>query len=276
MKNMKNALQFLKDVHREKEAKEFWIGAFDGNHPDTSRHFRMLSVSVPFLTAITPTRVLTLGDNRGRDAVFIKRHLPGSLVCASDLSIQHLEPLMDHQYIDEIKAVDAEAIALDDDEVDVVFAKEAFHHWQRPMLGLYECLRVAKKAVVLIEPQDYPRSESRRIGTYPSESDYLSDYETIGNFKYLLSTREIMKAAWALYLPAVLLKGLNDPYHLHINQSEYNREEARLTTLGEEDKRFHNLMCVIIIKDLAGLNLTELSRNYHVFERPSGNAAFSL
>lgn len=47
-----------------------------------------------------------------------------------------------------------ENLTLETASFDVVFCKEALHHLARPVLGLYEMLRVCEKAVVLIEPYD--------------------------------------------------------------------------------------------------------------------------
>ena len=45
-----------------------------------------------------------------------------------------------------------EALSYKSSSFDLVFVKEALHHVPRPILGLYEMLRVAKKAVIFIEP----------------------------------------------------------------------------------------------------------------------------
>lgn len=47
-----------------------------------------------------------------------------------------------------------EKLPFDSASFDVVFCKEGLHHLVRPVLGLYEMLRVARKGVILIEPFD--------------------------------------------------------------------------------------------------------------------------
>jgi SAM-dependent methyltransferase len=61
-----------------------------------------------------------------------------------------------------------EALPFASQSFDLVFCKEGLHHLARPVLGLYEMLRVCRKAVVFIEPCDTPLSrllESMRIAT---------------------------------------------------------------------------------------------------------------
>lgn len=58
----------------------------------------------------------------------------------------------------------AESLSFRDNEFEVAFCKEAYHHFPRPFLALYEMLRVASKAVVLAEPNDQiPRPIMRGI-----------------------------------------------------------------------------------------------------------------
>jgi ubiquinone/menaquinone biosynthesis C-methylase UbiE len=48
--------------------------------------------------------------------------------------------------------LDAEALELPDKSYDVVLVQDGLHHLTRPTLGLSEMLRVARRAVVVIEP----------------------------------------------------------------------------------------------------------------------------
>ncbi len=52
------------------------------------------------------------------------------------------------------KIENAECLTYDDRSFDLVFCKEGLHHLARPILGLYEMLRVCKRAVIVIEPHD--------------------------------------------------------------------------------------------------------------------------
>jgi len=47
-----------------------------------------------------------------------------------------------------------EALSYDNGSFDLVFCKDGLHHFARPVLGLYEMLRVCRKNVVFIEPYE--------------------------------------------------------------------------------------------------------------------------
>lgn len=47
-----------------------------------------------------------------------------------------------------------ESISLNSRSFDLVFCKEGLHHLARPVLGLYEMLRICRKAAIIIEPYD--------------------------------------------------------------------------------------------------------------------------
>ena len=47
-----------------------------------------------------------------------------------------------------------EAVRHDSQSFDLVFCKEGLHHLARPILGLYEMLRIARRGIVVIEPFD--------------------------------------------------------------------------------------------------------------------------
>jgi len=49
-----------------------------------------------------------------------------------------------------------ECLGLPSRSFDLVFCKEGLHHLARPVLGLYEMLRVARQAVILVEGYDSP------------------------------------------------------------------------------------------------------------------------
>ena len=51
-----------------------------------------------------------------------------------------------------------EALSYENQSFDLVFCKEGLHHFARPVLGLYEMLRVCRRNVVFIEPYETPVS----------------------------------------------------------------------------------------------------------------------
>jgi SAM-dependent methyltransferase len=254
-----------KEKHRNYEAAyAYWAGAFDENHDDTKRHFEMLMTSLPIVEALAPKKILTIGDNRGRDAAFFK-FKTSSYVIASDLDISKLIPAKNDGYIDECRIEDVEKLSFDDNSIDLIVIKESFHHWPRPMLGFYECLRVSRYGIILIEPYDF--NFGLKPNAYISENDFEDAYEEVGNYKYQISLREIIKATWSLYLDNIYVVGFNDPYKSPFKFDEWLIEKKKLDDLGEQNSRQFNLMTIFVEKEKGSLKLN--SENlYKKYKRP--------
>lgn len=246
-------------------AMTYWKGAFDPAHDDTKRHFELLESCLPIAAALRPSTIMTIGDNRGRDAAFFKMKL-GCKVTATDLDISKLIPAKRDGFIDDCRIVDVERIDMPDDSVDLVVAKETFHHWPRPMLGFYEILRVARYGVILLEPYDFVHGDAKV--PYPGPATFRDAYEPVGNYKYQISLREMLKAAWALYLDTVVVKGFNDPYKKGFTFDKWLEEKKELDRLGEEGKRQFNLMTVFVEKMSGRLGAGHLP-GYKIYKRPA-------
>jgi SAM-dependent methyltransferase len=254
-----------KKNHKDHEAAMgYWPGAFDETNDDTKRHFEMLKTAIPIVRDIKPQTILTIGDNRGRDAAFFKKII-GCHSIASDLDISKLLPAKAEGFIDDCKIIDVEKIGYPDDSIDLVIVKETFHHWPRPMLGFYEILRVAKYGVVLIEPFDCYHGQ--KIKSYVDPNDYSDNYEEVGNYLYKISLREILKACWSLYLDKVLAVGFNDPYSAPFVYDDWMIEKYRLDQLGKKGDRQFNLMTIFIEKQKGKLSGDDLG-DYEVYLRP--------
>ena len=50
------------------------------------------------------------------------------------------------------RQMDAEALDVPDNSYDIVLVQDGLHELRRPVLGLTEMLRVARRAVIVIEP----------------------------------------------------------------------------------------------------------------------------
>ena len=126
---------------------------FEKDTVDAWRHQRMYQALDPILISDPKAKWLTVGDGRfGRDAKYIIEE--GCYALASDISDCLLEEARQIGYLSEYKRENAEALSFQDYEFDYVLCKESYHHFPRPMLALYEMLRVARKGVFLIEPND--------------------------------------------------------------------------------------------------------------------------
>lgn len=190
---------------------------------DEWRHFRMYRLIEPLALLDPGKKWLTVGDGRyGLEA----QYLAGCKadVTASDINAQLLEKAVEAGVIEKYLRLNAENMStVADCTFDYALCKESYHHFARPPLALYEMLRVAKKAIVLLEPNDLYCTDSvvriffRKIislltrvlfGT-PLPKD---NYESAGNYVYRISVREMEKVAVCLDYPMIAYRFFNDYY----------------------------------------------------------------
>jgi len=229
---------------------------------DAYRHQRMHVLLDPLLESDPTARWLTVGDGRfGGSARYILDK--GCQAMATDISATLLKEAKESGYIADYRQENAEALSFGDDEYEYVFCKEAYHHFPRPMLALYEMLRVASKAVVLIEPNDDVAADNFikimyqkvtgiikfLLGKKREEDSY--DFEEIGNFIYRLSRREVEKTALGLNLHTVAFHGINDYY-------ESGFEDQILSNDNASCKKFRRKVLLHDIKSRLGLVGTDL------------------
>jgi len=230
---------------------------------DNWRHQRMLELTRSIWRLLPKSKWITVGDGRyGSDANFL--YANGIDVIATSLTDEHLKYAKDKGFIPAFCAENAERISMEDNSVDFVLCKEAYHHFPRPPIALYEMLRVARIAVVLIEPIDNPRllDGLKQIIKRVLRGDREIQFETSGNFLYRLNLRELEKLMTAMGAEDVLFKGINDFFHPRL--SKYKKNEfnlgfvltkfgiflqnvfSRLGLLG------YGLACVVVFKQGAG------------------------
>ena len=88
---------------------------------------------------------------------------------------------------------DNEKLSFGDDSFDYVFIAASLHHLPRPLIGLYELIRVAKYGVIVIEPND---SWLTRIAT---RFKLATEIEEAGNYVYRFSAWDIKRISQALF-----------------------------------------------------------------------------
>ena len=181
---------------------------------DNWRHTRMLELTRPIWQALPDSQWMTVGDGRyGSDAAYL--HSQGVNVIATSLTDDCLQYAFESRHIPAFQAENAERISLTDAAVDFVLCKEAYHHFPRPPIALYEMLRVVRVAVLLIEPLDNPKfldgfkSVIKRV----IRGDREQQFEPSGNFLYRLNIRELGKLMTAMGGETLAFKGINDFYH---------------------------------------------------------------
>ena len=255
-----------KKSHADNMTRTYSKTFFDPTDPDTKRHYIMLEEGKKLINHINPSSLLTIGDNLGRDAGFFKSAIPSTFCIASDLDSNHLKKAVDEGWFDVAYDVDVENIPFSDSSIDIVVAKETFHHWPRPILGVYEMLRVAKKCILLIEPNDFIRGDASR--PFIEASAYTDAYEKVGNYKYQVSIREILKVCWSLYLPGCATIGFNDPWKKPFCFDTWLLEKNRLDQLGVEGARQFNLFAIAIFKDDKDLESILPAGRIKIYKRP--------
>lgn len=256
--------------HHEHDKKPDTIKAETWKRLDTVdawRHKRMYDNMLPLIKNYPGARWLTIGDGRyGTDANYLLRN-DIKEVLATSISDVLLKQSKQDGFISEYKIENAEKLSFDDESFDFAFCKEAYHHFPRPMIALYEMLRVAKIGIVIIEPNDrnVKKVESPMVLVKPGgrwqlmknfvkdifgikRCDYTSYtypvYESVGNYVYTVSSREFEKVALALNYPVAAFKGMND----------YYEEGVEFETANDSSEVFHRIKSGIEQADKACAN----------------------
>jgi 2-polyprenyl-3-methyl-5-hydroxy-6-metoxy-1,4-benzoquinol methylase len=162
---------------------------------------------------------LTVGDYNGLEANYLLQRKQN--VIASDISDAFLKEAKLEGLISDYSKQNAEKLSFGDNSFDYVMCKEAYHHFPRPTMAVYEMLRVCKKAVIVIaEPLDILSKMSLLIfiknlldKINPSLINALwknrFSFEHVGNYVYKVSEREIEKLAMGIGLPLIAFKYVN-------------------------------------------------------------------
>ncbi len=270
---------------------------------DYWRHKRMYDTLLPILSNYKEASWLTVGDGRyGTDANYLLQYSQN--VMASDIAIDCLTIAKENNFIKDYKIENAEKISAENNYYDFVLCKEAYHHFPRPAIAVYEMLRVAKKGIVLIEPNDEniitPQTQSfgsaffwfiqsikNIMKSFFGKAKYYKQgfYEESGNYVYSISEREIEKMALGLNYDLVAFKGLNDSYIEGVENElvsengalfkNVKKNIAYLDNLSKKGKKRHGLLTAIIFKEMpdekcisemktAEFKITKLTKNPYI------------
>lgn len=211
---------------------------------DAWHHERMLKTVLPLVRAYPSATWMTVGDGAfGSDAHFLEKH--GVDVTATSLTDDRLKVACDRGYIKKFSAQNAERIAHQDGAFDFVLCKESYHHFPRPAIAFYEMLRVARKALILIEPIEDGMKPLQYVKSFIKKlirGDATTEFEESGNFIYKISQREIEKMLTALNFETFAINRINDFYHPRISHSPY-RPFSLNTSLTHLGLFAQNAMC---------------------------------
>lgn len=167
---------------------------------------------------------LTVGDAYGLDANYIISKGNANTAHASDLKSDFLKVSHEEGFIHSFSAENAEKLSFEDNSFDYVLCKETYHHFPRPYMAVYEMLRVARKGVMMIEPQD-PVIKMPLFLFITNILAAINDklvqkvwknrfsYEPVGNFVYKVSEREFEKLAAGLNLRVLAFKRINSNFY---------------------------------------------------------------
>jgi len=125
-----------------------------------------------------------------------------------------------------------ECLSARDKSFDIVYCKESLHHVPRPIIGIYEMLRVCKKAIIFIEPNE------TFIGNLLDFLSLSSNYEKNqkgnvrhrDNFVYRWRKKDIEKILNSYYLES--------GYELHLTTCWNSNQQ------GFRNHRFRDLFII--------------------------------
>lgn len=278
----RHAQGFVADLS-DPERKKVAVTWFDKTTADYWLHDRCYEIA-DYLGGVPGERWLTVGDGRfGLDAIRLRERGIAD-VFPTDLDETLLRASKERGLISEYSVENAERLSFENAAVDYVFCKQSYHHFPRPMIALYEMLRVARKGVILIEPND-PGLQStllQHLLSRAARNIQQASYEEDGNYVYSISPREIAKVALGINLPQVAFKGMNEHYYCGLEFEKLHSPAGRkmqrmvafkdwLCRLGLRNPTV--LMTAIFIKPLApgpralmeknGWKVLDLPRNPH-------------
>ncbi len=201
----------------------------------------------PFLDPIKTW--LTVADYNGFEAHYLLQKKMKN-VTASDLSDAMLKEAKVEGFITDYSKQNVESMTYGDNVFDYVMCKQAFHHFPRAYQGLYEMIRVSKMAAILVaEPIDI-LSKMASLMVVKNVLDGINpllinklwknrfSFETVGNYVFKVSEREMEKIAMGIGLPFIAFKRHNifvthDPIEglmdVPMNQKVYKRIRRKLS-----------------------------------------------
>lgn len=199
---------------------------------------------------------LTVGDPYGFDAHYLINKKQN--VVASDIANTFFPLVKKEGIITDYAVENAESLSFQDNTFDYILCKESYHHFPRPYLAVYEMIRVAKEAVILIEPQD-PVTKIPLLLALCNLADRINpklvqmiwknrySFEVVGNYVFKLSEREVDKLANGIGLPAVAFKGIHNNFY---NPSIIDEKADNSSSIFKKIKRklkFRNLLTKMTI-----------------------------
>jgi SAM-dependent methyltransferase len=221
----------------------------------------------------------TVGDYHGADARWLSSYCKDAL--ATDIGDTFLIWAQQEGYIQSFSRQNAEKLTLEDDSFDFAFCKEAFHHFPRPYLAVYEMLRCARKGIVFSEPVDpymkmpfllflcnildTKKNPKRSAGFWKNRFSF----EAVGNYVYKISQREFEKIAMGIGLPAVAFYYYNIPLGIPTIE-KFRKKRAFLNFLAKLRIIPYQRLTAVLFKELPDEDTKKAlcKQGYYYYELP--------
>lgn len=169
----------------------------DGDLWDWAKWYPLL-VLEGFLPTISGKSVVATCCGAGRELGLFSKH--GVQVTATDLTVDHLQPLVGEGVIAAAEQQNAERLSYADEAFDYGFVNAGLHHLMHPHAGLNELMRTSREAAIFIESQD---SILHKVGKAMGRN---ADFEPAGNYVYRWSFREIEKIGLSAHAHSIAVK----------------------------------------------------------------------
>ena len=268
----KNEWQKCIDDESKKKLSLTWLEG-EGSL-DRWRHQRIYNLLKPLVNLNKKKTWVTIGDGRyGTDANALIKMGVEKVLC-TDLSAILLKKGKAAGFIKEFSEENGECLSFEDYSFDYVLCKEAYHHFPRPSIALYEMMRVCKIGVVLIEPNDSIIDYKPLSFIVPLVKNILGqkanmerhEFEDVGNYCYRVSKREIEKFQLGMHRRYVAFKGINDYYEKGVEFIKMNTKKNKEKRIIFKSKFF------ILVRNLLskfGLVSDQLLASILFKEKPS-------
>lgn len=138
-------------------------------------------------------KVLVASCGNGIDLHYLEKFYKKIDFFVSDISPNAVTTVLKTFHNIDGRVEDNESLSFQDNTFDYVFIAAALHHLPRPALGLYELLRVSKKGLIAIEPND---TWLTRLAT---KLKLATEIEKCGNYVYRFCKRDVEKISKALF-----------------------------------------------------------------------------
>ncbi len=146
--------------------------------------------------------VLALGANHVEAENFIKFPFKKIVLTGITPADERIKRVIKKDKRVSYKIENIEKLSFKSSKFDMVFVKEALHHVSRPILGLYEMLRVSKNVVIFIEPHETFLGNILEKLNLSSiyEKNYFNGKKLRDNYVYRWNKKEIIKIMNSYYL----------------------------------------------------------------------------